>query len=320
MAVDWNGVMVYSENGDLALQLVGKGRELADKLGSNLCALVAGQGVEDTQTFINHGSDGVYVADDPALAEFSLEPYRAVLLEAVKTGSPQVLLIGGTKRGKELAPRVAAALDTGCMTDCISLDVDREGRLVGERLVYGGSTVAKEVSHKMPQMATVPPKAFKKPEPAERRGEVVRLDVDLPAPRVNVIERRGKSKGDTGLEDASIIVSAGRGFKEKKDLGLLKELAEVLGAKMGCTRPVAADLGWMNDWIGISGKKVGPKLYIACGISGTIQHAAGIRDAQVIVSINSDESAGIFGISDYGLVGDLYKVVPALTRAFRGRT
>jgi len=319
-AVDWKGVMVYSDDRDLALQLVGKGRELADKLGSNLCALVAGHGVEDTQTFIDHGSDGVYVADDPALAEFSLEPYRAVLLEAVKTVSPQVLLIGGTKRGKELAPRVAAALDTGCMTDCISLDVDGEGRLVGERLAYGGSTVAKEVSHKMPQMATIPPRAFQEPEPAERRGEVVRLDVDPPAPRVNVIERRGKSKGDTGLEDAPIIVSAGRGFKEREDLGLLEELAEVLGAKMGCTRPVAADLGWMEDWIGISGKKVGPKLYIACGISGTIQHAAGIRAAQVIVSINSDESAGIFEISDYGLVGDLYKVVPALTKALRGRT
>ncbi len=320
MAVDWKGVMVYSEDRDLALQLVGKGRELADKLGSGLCALVVGHGLEDTQTFIDHGSDGVYVAVDPALADFSLEPYRAVLLEAVKTISPQIILIGGTKRGRELAPRVAAALDTGCMTDCISLNVDGEGRLVGERLAYGGSTIAKEVSHKMPHMATVPPRAFQKHEPVKRRGEVVRLEVDLPATRVDVIERKEKSKGDTGLEDAPIIVSAGRGFKERVDLRLLGELAEVLGAKIGCTRPVAADLGWMEDWIGISGKKVGPKLYIACGISGTIQHAAGIRDAQIIVSINSDESAGIFEISDYGLVGDLYKVVPALTRALRGRT
>jgi electron transfer flavoprotein alpha subunit len=157
------------------------------------------------------------------------------------------------------------------------------------------------------------------PEPTGRTGEAVKLMVESPPPRVKVVERRPKHKSTVDLESAPIIVSAGRGFKAKDDLKILEELAGVLGAQIGCTRPISADLGWLDQWVGISGKKVKPSLYIACGISGTIQHAAGIRGSQVIVSINSDESAGIHGLSDYSIVGDLYQVVPALTRALRAR-
>lgn len=312
-----NIVMVYSENRELELQLLGKGRELADKLGAELCALLIGSGVSNVDELVECGADKVYVVDDPGLASFSVAPYRAAVMKAVKTASPSILLIGATKRGKELAARVAAALDTGCMTECLQLDVTIEGDLVSERLTYGGSTVATQVSHRRPHIATVPARTFKKLEPSSRIGEIVRLEVVLPKPRVNVVERREKSKGDLGLEEAHIIVSAGRGFKEKDDLNLLKELAEVLGARIGCTRPIAADMGWMDEWVGISGHKVTPKLYIACGISGTVQHAAGIRDAQIIVSINKDEGANIQELSDYSLVGDLYTVLPALTKALR---
>lgn len=310
-------LMVYSEYRELKLQLLGKGRELADKIGAELCTLSLGPGIAGADELVEYGADKVYVIDDSCLAQFGVEPYRAAVLEAVKTASPGIFVIGATKRGKELAARVAAALDTGCMTECIQLDVDDQGRLLAERLTYGGSTISTQVSNRTPHIATVLARTFKKLEPSSRTGEVIELGVELPEPRVTVVERREKARGDMGLEEAPIIVSAGRGFKEQDDLDLLKELAETLGAKIGCTRPIAADMGWMEEWIGISGHKVTPKLYVACGISGTIQHAAGIRDSQVIVSINRDEGANIHGLSDYSIVGDIYTVLPALTKALK---
>jgi electron transfer flavoprotein alpha subunit len=310
-------VLVYSEDGELALQLLGKGRELADKIGAELVALAIGPRRSDPDRFVEHGADRVIVVDDPVLSKFGVEPYRAAVLRAVKAVDPEMILIGATKRGKELAARVAAALDTGCMTECFHLDVDGEGRLEARRLTYGGSTVATEVSKRRPHMVTVPARAFKKLEPSPRKEEVVELDVEIPAPLVEVVETRQKARGEAGLEDAPVIVSAGRGFKEKGDLRLLEALAEVLGARIGCTRPIAADLGWLEEWIGISGHKVAPRLYVACGISGTIQHAAGIRDARLIVSINNQEGASIHEMSDYSIVGDLYTVLPALTKALK---
>ncbi len=310
-------VLVYSEDGELALQLLGKGRELADKIGAELVALAIGPRISDADGFVEHGADRVIVIDDPVLSRFGVESYRAAMVGAVKAVDPEMILVGATRRGKELAARVAAALDTGCMTECFHLDVDGEGRLEAKRLTYGGSTVATEVSKRRPHVATVPARAFKKLEPSPRKGEVVELDVEIPALQVEVVETRGKARGEAGLEDAPVIVSAGRGFKEKEDLKLLEALAEVLGARIGCTRPVAADLGWLEEWIGISGHKVAPRLYVACGISGTIQHAAGMRDAKLVVSINNQEGASIHELSDYSIVGDLYAVLPALTRALR---
>lgn len=319
MTLTAEGVLVFSENQELAFQLLGKGRNLADKLGAKLCVLLVGEGLEDLGTYIEHGADKVYVADEQGLSEFAVELYSSILLKTVKVSSPEIILVGATKRGKELAPRVAAALDTGCMTECINLDLDNKRRLVSERLCYGGSSVATEVSRKKPHIATVPPRIFNKLEPKTRTGEVIKISTDLPSPRVMIIERKEKPGGDLRLEEAPIIVSAGRGFKNKEDLQLLEELANVLDASIGCTRPVAADSGWLDEWIGISGKKVTPRLYVACGVSGTVQHAAGIRDAKIIVSINMDDSANIFQLSDYGVVADLYLVLPALTKAIKRR-
>ena len=310
-------VLVYSEDRELLLQLLGKGREIAEKAGGELCALLMGSGISGADELFRYGADKVYVVDDPKLEHFSLEPYRASALEAVEKASPGYILVGATKRGKELAARVAAALDTGCMTECVGLELDDEGRLRAERLTYGGSTISTQVSKKVPHIVTVPARVFEKIEDFPGSGEIVVLDVELPDARVEILERREKSRGDWGLEEAPVIVSAGRGFKDQGDLRLLEELAGVLGAKMGCTRPIAADLGWMEEWIGISGRKVAPKLYVACGISGTIQHAAGIRDAQIIVSINNSETANIHEMSDFSLVGDIYTVLPALTKALK---
>lgn len=305
--------LVFSEDRELAFQLLGKARELADRMGSEVAALAAGS---DPMEYVRQGADKVYTVG--GLGEFNVEPYCAAVVEAVRAANSSTVFIGATKRGKELAPRVASSLGVGCMNDCSGVELE-DGVIVVERLTYGGSTVAKETSTSTPTVMSFPPRCFEKLEPAERSGELVELEVDLPEPRVKVVESREKPKSTADLESASIIVSAGRGFKAKEDLRLLEEIAEILGAQIGCTRPISADLGWMDQWVGISGKKVKPRLYVACGVSGTIQHVAGIRDSQIIVSINSDEGAGIHGISDYSLVGDIYEVLPALAKALRER-
>ena len=310
-------VLVFSESRDLLLQLMGKGRELAESLGGDLSVLLVGSNLSGSGDLARYGSKKILVADDPGFEHFDVEAYKTAFLKAVEASDPGIILIGATKRGKELAARVAAALDTGCMTECLSLEVDGKGNLVGERFAYGGSTIATEVCTKTPHIVTIPSRVFDKPEPADMDGEIIALDVEVPEIRVRVVERREKASSDLDLEGAPVIVSAGRGFKAKEDLKVLEELAGVIDAKIGCSRPISADLGWMEEWIGISGRKVAPKLYIACGISGTIQHAAGIRDAQIIVSINDSESANIHEISDYSIVGDLYTVLPALTKALR---
>jgi len=312
-----NNVLVFSEDREIGFQLLAKGREFADKLGGEVYALVVGLGVTGAHEHFEYGADKVYVIDEARLAHFEVVPYREAVLKAVGEAEPHVLLIGATKRGKELAARVAAALDTGCMTECVGLELDEEGRLKAERLTYGGSSISTQVSNKEPHIATVRSRVFEKMVPSKKEGEAVKLDLKVPESRVRIVERKEKTKGDMGLEEAPVIVSAGRGFKEKDDLKLLEEIAEVLDAKIGCTRPIAADLGWMEEWIGISGHKIAPKLYVACGVSGTIQHAAGIRDSQIIVSINSEEGANIHELSDYSIVGDLYAVLPALTKALK---
>jgi len=307
-------VLIFSEDRELARQLLGKAVELSGRLGGRVSVLTIGIGEED---LIKHGADVVYTASSPS--GYAVEPYRTLLLEAVRRESPDVVLVGGTKRGKELAPRVAAALGAGYASDCLELSVDDTGRLLAKRLVYGGSSIASETWRGRPAVATTPARTFQKLEPSDRKGEVVKLDMVLPESRLRVVESRPKRVSDAGLENASIIVSAGRGFKKREDLRLLEELADVLGAKMGCTRPISADLGWMDQWVGISGKKVSPRLYVACGVSGTIQHAAGIRGSQLIVSINNDEAAGIHELSDYSVIGDIYTVLPALTKLLMER-
>ena len=310
-------VLAFSEDRGLLIQFLGKGKELADSLGGELNVLLVGSNISDPGEMAQYGSTKTLVADGPGFEHFNVDAYKAAFLRAVEASDPGIILIGATKRGKELAARVAAALDTGCMTECLSLEVDEEGNLVGERLTYAGSTIATEVSRRSPHIVTIPSRAFEAPEPGEGVGEIVALDVSIPETRVKIVERREKSRGDVDLEGAPIIVSAGRGFKATEDLKILEELAEVLGAKVGCSRPISADMGWMDDWIGISGRKVSPKLYLACGISGTIQHAAGIRNSQIIISINEDENANIHEISDYSIVGDLYTVLPALIKALK---
>jgi electron transfer flavoprotein alpha subunit len=201
--------------------------------------------------------------------------------------------------------------------DCTRLEIDGSSRLVGERITYGGNASAKIAFVKKPQIVTVPQRAFDRLEPKERTGQIVKVDAKVAAGRVEVVEVKPLEASSVRIEEAEIIVSCGRGLEKKEDRALLDELAAVLGGQVGSSRPLAEDRKWFTEWVGLSGHKVKPKLYIACGISGVIQHVAGIRDSKVIVAVNKDEQAPIFEIADYGVVGNLYEILPALKEAIK---
>jgi electron transfer flavoprotein alpha subunit len=312
------GVWVFSDVYDLTLEMLGKGRELAHKLQTELAAvLIGGNIMEKANELIKYGADKVYLVENPALAHVQIEPYLGVLSNLAVSHKPEIILIGSTKNGKPLAARLATRLDVGCVPDCARLDVDEQGRLVGERITYGGNAVAKIAFKTKPQIATVPARAFEKPQPRERNGQLIKLDVKADVPKTEIVETKPLETSNVKIEEAEVIVSCGRGLQKKEDKVLLDELSVVLHGQVGSSRPLAEDRKWFSEWVGLSGHKVKPKLYIACGISGVIQHVAGIRDSKVIVAINKDEQAPIFEVADYGVVGDLYQILPALKEAIK---
>lgn len=312
------GVLVFSENADLTLEMLGKGREIADKLGCELAAVVIGSNVTDrANELVRYGADKAYVADNAGFRRFQAEAYLSVLHNLVVNYKPEIVLVGSTKNGKPLAARLATRLEAGCVPDCSRLSVDDKGRLVGERIAYGGNAVAKLTFRTKPQIVTVPGRAFEKPQLKEGSGQIVRLDAKAEQAKTEVVETKPLETSNVRIEEAEVIVSCGRGLGKKEDKVLLDELAGVLCGQVGCSRPLAEDRKWFSEWVGLSGHKVKPKLYIACGISGVIQHVAGIRDAKVIVAINKDEQAPIFEVADYGVVGNLYEILPALKEALK---
>ncbi|MGD0494633.1 MAG: electron transfer flavoprotein subunit alpha/FixB family protein [Candidatus Bathyarchaeia archaeon] len=312
------GVWVYSEAHDLTIEMLGKARELADKLQTELTAILIGNNVQDkANEMISYGADKVLLVDNPALERFQAEAYLGILHNLAMTYRPEILLIGSTRNGKPLAARLATRLDTGCVPDCARLSVDENKRLIGERITYGGNAVAKVTFKSKPQVATVPARAFEKPTPQTRNGQVIKLDVKIEEPKTQVVERKPLETSSVNVEEAQYLVCCGRGLEKKDDKVLLEELANVLGGQVGCSRPLVEDRKWFTEWIGLSGHKVKPKLYMACGISGVIQHVAGIRDSKIIVAINKDPEAPIFEIADYGVVGNLYEVLPALRDALK---
>lgn len=311
-------VWVFSENKDLMLELLGKGSELANKFQAELAAVLLGYNVKDrAKELIDYGANKVYVVDHPLLKSLYVEPYTSALTSLAKQYKPEFLMIGSTKRGKELASRLATRLETGCVPDCTRLWVDEKGVLLMDRVVYGGNAVATIVCRVKPQIATVPPRAFEKLEREERKGEVIEVDVEIEEPRTETLETKEIEAAKAKLEEAKVIVACGRGVEKKDDCKIIDDLAEQLGGLVGYTRPLCEDRKWFKEWIGLSGHYVKPDLYIACGIRGVIQHIAGIRDSKIIVSINKDPEAPIFEVADYVVVGDLYEVVPALSAALK---
>ncbi len=312
------GVWVFSENKELLLELLGQGSELAKNLQTDVTAVALGSGVgSQANELVAHGANKVYVVDHPILEKIHADPYVSALFTLVNKYKPEILLIGSTRRGKEVGSRLAAKLEIGCVSDCSELEIDDNGQLLMRRVVYGGNAIATETCLTTPQMATVPPRTFEKLEPKERTGEVVNVDVKVEEPRTEIIETKEIEAATVKLEEAKVIIACGRGVEKKEDIKMFEELADTLSGQVGYTRPLCEDRRWYTEWIGLSGHYVKPALYIAAGISGVIQHIAGIRDSQIIVAINKDAEAPIFEIADYKIVGDIYQVVPALSAALK---
>lgn len=309
-------VLVFSDDRNLSLELLNKGSELAEELGKNVTAVIIGKSDDALATeYISHGADKVFIVETN-IDSFKAEEYTGILENVLKETGDEIVLVGSNKNGKDVASRLAGRLDAGCVIDCTNLYL-KDKKLTVERVVYSGNAIAVEQFNSKPSIVTIPSKVF---DPLlkddKRTGDIVKKKFDVEKSASKVLKVQEMQTGDVNVEDAEIIVSCGRGFKSKDDIRLVSNLAEVLkGKTVGCSRPIAADLKWLSEdhWIGLSGHKVKPKLYVAVGISGQIQHIAGMRDSGIIVAINKDPEALIFKSADYGIVGDLYEILPKLT-------
>lgn len=302
----------------VSLEMLGEARRLASD--GKVEAVLLGSGVEKlVEQLAWHGADKVYLADDPVLQLYTAEAYTAVLADLVKKVQPDVVFIGATTNGRDLAPRLATRLGIGLASDCTGFSVDSDGRLLITRPIYAGRAIETIKLKSRPQMATLRPNVFPPLEPdTSRKAEVEKIPVNTGEVRAKVVGFLKKEGEEIELTEADIIVSGGRGLGGPEGFNILKELAKILGAAVGASR-AAVDAGWIDHshQVGQTGKTVNPKLYIACGISGAAQHLAGMRTSKVIVAINKDPEAPIFKVADYGIVGDLYQIVPLLTRALQ---
>jgi electron transfer flavoprotein alpha subunit len=317
------GVMVIAEQRDgeirkVSYEVVSEGKRLADKLSQKVTALLLGQNIKEKAAKLgSYGADKVIVADDARLGVYTTDAYAAVITDIVKANDPAILIMGASVQGKDLAARLSARLGVGMAQDCTAFSVDN-GNLVAVRPVYAGKAYAKvSFSDKRPHMATARPNVMTMNEPdASRSPEIVEAAVTLDdgSLKTKVVEVLRDESGKIDLTEADKIVSGGRGMKGPEHFQILEELAKAIGASVGASRS-AVDAGWRPhaDQVGQTGKVVSPNLYIACGISGAIQHLAGMSTSKIIVAINKDPDAPIFQRADYGVVEDLFKVVPVLT-------
>ncbi|NLT40478.1 MAG: electron transfer flavoprotein subunit alpha/FixB family protein [Clostridiales bacterium] len=310
---------------NVGLELLVGARKLVDASGEKLVAVVIGSGTDEAvKAAVSYGADQVIVVDDPVFAEYTTEGYTYALEQLVNKYKPCNLLIGATINGRDLAPRLAARLKTGLAADCIAFDIDAStGVIQWTRPAYGGNELAViEIPEVRPQMATVRPSVFKRGEPdLTRSAEIIKEDITVPEGtiRTAVVEKIAEEAEGIKLEDADVVVAGGRGVGGAENFVLLKDLAAALGGgAIGASR-AAVDAGWISHLaqIGQTGKTVSPKIYVACGISGAIQHLAGMSGSDVVIAINRDADAPIFEVADYGIVGNLKQVLPLLTEAIR---
>lgn len=307
----------------VSYELIGKARELADDLGQEVVAVLMGSGVEAVAgDLAKAGADKVVVVDDPMLAEYVTEPYTKAVTAVIKAQDPEIVIFGASSIGRDLAPRVSARIHTGLTADCTKLEIDPETKLLNmTRPAFGGNIMATIIcANHRPQMATVRPGVMQALADCDKVGTVEKFDVEFTAEDMNVeiCEVVKTEKKSVDITEAKILVSGGRGLGGPEGFEPLKELAKVLGGEVSSSR-AAVDAGWIDRdrQVGQTGKTVRPDLYIACGISGAIQHAAGMEESEFIVAINKEESAPIFNICDLGIVGDLNKIVPKLTEALK---
>ncbi|HAT4333292.1 TPA: electron transfer flavoprotein subunit alpha/FixB family protein [Clostridium perfringens] len=318
---DFNGVWVFAEQREgqlqkVSLELLGEGRKIADKLGSKLTALLIGNKVQNlVEDLSRHGADEVLVVDAPELEHYTTDGYTKAICELANAKKPNIIFIGATFIGRDLGPRVAARLETGLTADCTSLDVDVEsGDLLATRPAFGGNLMATIVcpDHR-PQMATVRPGVFEKLPLGENDATVENVEIKFNSNdiRTKIVEIIKEHKDIVDISEANVLVAGGRGIGSEENFKMLKELAEVMNGSIAASR-AAVEKGWVDkDYqVGQTGKTVRPNIYLACGISGAIQHAAGMQDSDMIIAINKDANAPIMKIADYAIVGDVNKVVP----------
>lgn len=320
---DYNGVWVFAEQREgqlqkVSLELLGEGRKIADKLGVKLTALLLGDNIENlAKTLGEHGADEVLVADDKNLEHYTTDAYTKVICDLANERKPGILFIGATFIGRDLGPRVAARLSTGLTADCTSLDVEVEGgALLATRPAFGGNLMATiACPEHRPQMATVRPGVFGKITTDASKCNIEKVQVNLADSdvRTKVLEIIKAHKDVVDISEAKILVAGGRGMGSKENFALLQELAVALDGTVAGSR-AAVENGWIErDYqVGQTGKTVRPSIYIACGISGAIQHVAGMQESDMIIAINKDETAPIMQVADYGIVGDVAKVLPEL--------
>ena len=325
----WKGIVVYVDHVDgdihpVTYELIGKARELAGVTKEPVYALFMGQGIsEKSRELLHYGTDQVYVYDEPELARFQIEPYTAVFEDFIRKVRPSAVLVGATTVGRQLAPRVAARMKTGLTADCTVLEMNADTDLSQIRPAFGGNIMAhiKTPNHR-PQMATVRYKVMNAPERMEEAsGEIVpcKISREKLGSHVEVLDIVRKEK-EKFIENADVLVVAGRGVKKAEDLNMLRELAELLGGQLACTRPLA-EAGWLDAkyQIGLSGRTVRPKLMITVGVSGAIQFVAGMNHADHIFAVNKDPKAPVFKTAHYCLVGDLYEIIPRLIEKLKGK-
>lgn len=332
MSVDlsaYKDVWVFAEQRDgvitpVVFELLGKGRDLATEIGDvKLCAILLGEGLEEmTNQLFEAGADVVYTAESSLLKNYTTDGYAKVITDAIHEFKPEIVLYGATHIGRDLAPRISARVNTGLTADCTKLDIDPETKgILQTRPAFGGNLMAtiKCPNHR-PQMSTVRPGVMDKAalQPG-RRGEVIPVTLSLEESdiRAKVLEIVKTAKDMVSLTDAEIIVSGGAGLGDESGFELIKKFADRVGGVVGASR-AAVDAGWIDHshQVGQTGTTVKPKIYIACGISGAIQHLAGMQTSDIIIAINKSPIAPIFEVADYGIVGDLYQVIPELMEAW----
>ncbi len=337
---EYKGVYVFAQQVDnvvsgIAFELIGKGKELAKDLGTEVTAVLIGSGVEPlADELAAYGADKVIVVDDPELKEYRTEPYAHALASVINTYKPEIMLVGATAIGRDLGPRVSARVHTGLTADCTQLEIgdfpinpipgqeQKHNQLLMTRPAFGGNTIATIACPDFrPQMATVRPGVMQKAEKIEGAKAVVEKFNPGFTPNNKYVEilEVVKAVADVAdIMDAKILVSGGRGVGSAENFKLLDDLAEALGATVSCSRAVV-DAGWKPKdlQVGQTGKTVRPSVYFAIGISGAIQHVAGMEESDLIIAINKDETAPIFDVADYGIVGDLNKILPVLTQQIK---
>jgi len=328
---EYRGVWVFVEHTDgepavVSWELLGAGAELAKTLGVELCSVIIGEGVESLcQESLAYGASKVYLVDGPVFRHYRTEPYSRAICDLVVKYKPEIVLVGATGLGRDLAGAVATQLGTGLTADCTGLAIDDGGFLLQTRPAFGGNVMATILTERTrPQMSTVRPHVMHLPDRVTSpSGEIVRESIsieeeDIGAKVLEIVEDSLKGAEHVDLVAADLIVSGGRGMRARDNFGILRELADELGGVVGCSRG-AVEAGWMpvERQVGQTGKTVRPKIYVACGISGAIQHLVGMQSSDVIIAINQDREAPIFEVATYGIVGDVFQVVPEITNRIK---